>query len=276
MAGNVISGKNGLADGISTLRNWSCGFENDVKEFFASNTDGAPMQVEGNDDWSGQAMANGASPYKLPGETFTFTGSVDGSKGVFGTVFVNRVEISIPLEEGEIITHTINFQGSGNYTLGAAVVSDATDPTGPSAIGCKLQTTTNFAAPSYANATHVRSMTITLEADNPAYNDSGTDGHTTRVAGNIKGSISWDVYEDELSNLPAEGTMYGVRAFVNATEYWELEWVMVNDVSGIEIDRDTGALLSATISANYSGFVESGGSVYQGNIVDPDVVTFWP
>ncbi len=275
---SVISGKLGAIDGIASLRDWSVITTNDVQAHVDSACNGAESTVKGNDDWTGTANAYGDSPTDgfLPGQGFAFTGSVDGSVGITGNVIVDQLEITIPIEDGGLISYRMSFSGNGAYVIGAAVASDATDPSAPTAVGRVLHLNTSIASPSYAAISGVRSVTITLSSDNKAHNDSDTAGATERTAGNISGTISYDIYEGTVASLPTVGDHVSFRAYVTATTYWVFQWGEITEISGIGANPETADLVNASISAKFSGYADNAGTPVVGTIIEPDTTVFWP
>lgn len=272
----VISGIGGAVDSTGTVRTWQVSATNDVQSVYASNTKGMPVVQAGNDDWSGSYTAYGHTPAVMPGDGFTFTGSVDGTNGVTGTAIVDSVEIVINIEGGEKIGHTVNFSGNGDLSKGAAAATDATSPDTPTSIGTKCEIATPDASPTYSEISDVRQMTLTITSENPDYVSSSTSGGTRRTAGNLSATVSISVYTDDFDTLPDEGEVVGMKIYVNATEFWDLDWIRVSDISDMGADIEGAALVEATINGSYTGFTTISTTVTEGSITQPDATEFWP
>ncbi len=273
---SVISGKNGAVNGSSTVRTWSINSSADLQKFVASNTAGGAGRLDGNFDWSGSYAAYGHTPDVLPGEGFTFTGSLDGTNGVTGTAIVDTCEITIDIEAGGIIEHTVNFSSNGALTKGSAAATDVTVADPPSAIGCKIELGTVAASPVWSEVGDIRTITISLEADNQSYVSSSTASQTLRKAGNIDASISYTFYEGDPANFPAEGTVTAIRAYVTSVLFWEFKWMRFAEAGDIEGDIEGGGLVGASCNLNMAGVTNVAGTPTAGDIIKPDTNDFWP
>lgn len=273
---SVISGKSGAVDGAGTVRDWSVSSSADIQAYIASNTSGGTGRLAGNKDWSGSYKAYGHTPANLPGASFTFTGSVDGTNGVTGTARVDSVDIECDIEGGGIISHTVNFSSNGALTLGSAAATDATVAIPPSAIGCDVQLGTVASSPSWTPVTDVRSWTLTLTADNQSYVSSDTAGETKRNEGNLDATVSYSVYEGDPSGLPAVNSIAAIRLYTSASAYWELLWVMFGEASDIQTDIEGGSLVGATLNASMNAVATVGETDTVGTIKTPAEATIWP
>lgn len=273
---SALSGKAGAVDGAAIVRNWNIGETADTQAYVASNTQCGTGRLPGNVDWAGAYDAYGHTPANMPGESFVFTGSVDGTNGATGTARVDSVVITCDIAAGGILSHVVNFSANGALTLGAAVAADATALIPPSAIGCKVALDTAIDTPSYVDETDVLNWTLTISAANVAYVSSSTAGQTKRNEGNIDATMSWAVLEGDPANLPAKNSIAGIRLFVDATTYWEILWGMFTDISDIQVDIETAAMVGATNNAAMNGIVSVSATDTIGSIKTPAAATFWP
>ena len=271
---SVISGIGGAVNGQSTVRTWTVTSLADIQAIIASGSKQGTVLVAGNTDWNGNFTAYGDTPAVMPNEGFTFTGSVDGTKGVTGTAIVDSVEIVIDVETGAVIAYTVNFSGNGVLTLGAAVATDTSKPCPATSIGTKVELGTLAAV--FTEIDDVRTVTITITADNQSYVSSATAGGTKRVAGNISASISITVFEGDPANLPAANDEGILRLFVNASEFWEFKFIRFADASDVGVDVEAGAVVGATLNAQWSAFAEVSSVCTEGSIKKPDASTYWP
>jgi len=271
----VLSGIGGAVDGEACVRTWTIATTADVQNAVCSASKQGTIVIDGNEDWSGSFTQYGHTPNRMPQDSFTFTGSIDGSNGAVGTAIVDSVEITIDIEAGAIIGIVTNFSGNGAVTLGAAVASDSTTPDPATSIGCKVEVGTMVGSPVWTEITDVRTVTITITADNQSYVSSSTAGKTKRTAGNISAAIAVTVYEDDFADLPAVNSDARMRVYVNATEFWLFEFVRFGEASDLTVDRETAALVGATLNASWTGFAEVDGSMTEGQIVEPDTTKWW-
>lgn len=267
---STISGIGGAVDGASTVRAWSISSKADLQEFAASNTQGASGALPGNTDWSGQYSSYLPQPAVMPGEEFAFVGSIDGTKGASGTAIVDSVEITINIEGGNIISHTVNFSAAGTLTLGAAVAVDETIPGATTSIGCKVQIGPVGGA--VADLPDVRTVTITITAANAAYVNSSTAGKTLRKRGNWNATVAISVHTADFSTLPQPNDVKIVHVYVNATDYYEFNWLIFGEATDLSVDREQATIVGGTLNAKFC--IEQGGAL--GVLTLPDETQFWP
>lgn len=272
----VLSGIAGAVDAVNTVGRWEVATTADIQKYIASNTKKGPVRIDGNKDWNGSYQAYGATPVKMPGDAFTFTGSIDETDGATGLVIVDQAEITIDIETGAVISHVVSFSGNGALTLGAAAATDVTTPDNPTSIGCKVELGTMVAVPVYTELDNVRTITITFTAENPSYVASGDAGQTKRVAGNIDATIAISIYVDDPANIPAPNTWKMVRVFVAGLTHWEFHACIFGEASGIVCDREMGAIVECTLNLQYSGFSEVDAAMEEGHIKKPGGATWWP
>lgn len=273
----VLSGIGGVVDGHNTIRTWTVTTTADVQSLVASNTKIGTMVLAGNKDWSGSFTGYGHTPAVLPGAGFTFTGTIDGTNGATGTAIVDSVEIVIDIEAGAPISYTVNFSSNGALSLGAAAATDVTTPDPPTSIGCQVETGTMVAVPVWSDITDVRTVTITITADNQSYVSSETAGETLRFAGNISATIAISVYEDDFADLPALNAENGLRVYVTATTYWLFDYVVWGEASDLTVDRESAAVVGATLNAIWTAYGDiDSGTITEGNIDQPSTTAFWP
>ncbi|HUT59180.1 MAG TPA: hypothetical protein VNA25_15130 [Phycisphaerae bacterium] len=274
----VVSGIAAAVNGVSTARGWQITYKGDPKAYVASNTKAGPGRLPGNTDWSGSYAAYGHTPPVVPGESFTFLGSVDGATGAGGTALVDSITLTIDIEGGSVIAYSVAFSAADALTLGiAAVVADAEDPDAYSAVG---RTVTYVAAGSEAGAwttlANVRTVTITLTASNMAYVSSTTAGVTKRLAGNFDASIAISIYEGDLSAVIEPHTVYAIRVYVTAALFWDIRWMIFSDASGIDVNREQPNLVSYTANAQFTGWEYISSTWTEGEVLDPATATVWP
>jgi hypothetical protein len=273
----IITGIGGAIDGVPTISKWSVTHKADVQALGHSGTSGAMDRIAGNKDWSGSYTQYLHTPTRMPGNIAALTASIDGTKGVTGSIIIDQVEIAVDIEGGKPIICTTQFSGNGALILGAAVGADATVVTPFSSIGCKLQTGTLIATPVWTELVDVRTMTLTISRANKNYVDSATAGFNKRLAGPWDASLSASIYPDvDLSLIPSLNVPVGLRMFVSATLYWEILWGMLADIGSIEADRETAAIVGATLNYQFSAVEEIAAAATLGHIKTPAAATVWP
>lgn len=279
---SVISGLAGRINGQSTVGRWSISHTADLQPIIASNTKGAPVRVTGNSDWTGTYEAWGHTPGLFPGELFQFQGSIDGANGAdsgASGAIVDSVAIEWDIAAGAPIKHTVSFSANAALTLGADVVAvDSTDPAAFTTVGTKLNIVNSIPdSPTNADLDDVTSMTLTITADNKAYASSSTAGVMKRVAGNLDATVSITALTDDWSTLPQINDIRSLKLFVNATEFWLIEYVIFAELTDMEVNRE-GDPVGATMTANFTGFSEVGTTTpawTEGEITQPDSTKKW-
>jgi len=272
----VLAGVAGAVDGSNAIRVWSVSTTNDLQAYVHSGTQQGTGRLAGNGDWSGNYTAYGHTPDVMPGETFTFTGSIDGTNGATGSALVESVEIAWDIEAGTIIQHVVNFASNGALTLGAAAATDVVVPDPPTSIGCKLTLAAPAATPAFSEVTDIRTMTLTITSSNPSYASSTTAAATKRLRGNIDFTFTFSVYEDDFADIPAAGDIQSARVYVDATTFWDLNWIMFGEASGLEVDIEGPGIVGATLNSSMNGFTGIAATPTVGFIKTPAAVTYWP
>ena len=284
----VHSGKFGTIDGINTVRQWSINDAGETKPYVASNTLGGTGRRRGNEDWSGTANCYGCRPPVMPGDPLAFVGytapsdDVEGSNGArySGDAMVNQVAISWNWEAGDPLSYVLNFEGNGVLSgAPGAAVPDATFPDVPVIIGRPMLWGAVDAAPGsseYEELDDVQSASLTITTANPSYVNSSTSGGTRRKAGNVDWTLAITMHNEGGIDLPfSKGDLIGVLLPSGVDdEYWDLRWGIVKDFTGITVDREGGAIISATINIEMAGFDHDNEEV--GHIIDPDGNSYWP
>ena len=272
----VISGILGAVNGAATVRKWNINTSAEVQAFAASNTRGGMVRSPGNYDWSGQFTGYGHTPPVMPGQSFSFLGSINGLVGASGTAIVDRIDLALDLEHVRPIQWTCNFSGNGALEYGEAVVTDATTVDAPNSMGCKLQLGTLESTPVYSDLSDVSTVQLSIRCQNRAYRSSSTAGQTLRLPGNIDWSMSAAVYCSDFATLVARNTIRAVRLYVSSTEYWELLWGIFGEVGGLQVDRESAGTVVAHYGISMTGVTTIESSAAVGRIKSPSDATIWP
>lgn len=279
----IHSGKFAAVNGRSTLRNWSINKTSDLKRYVASNTKGASGRRRGNLDWTGQWSAYGGYPGVMPGENFEFSGYTapgDDTEGGNGPVYtgnalVDSVAVNFNWEAGDIISHTVNFGANGPLVQSSSALSDTTTPDVPSIIEIPVMYDMLGGGSGATELCDIVSATLNILSDNKTYVNSCTDGQTYRKAGPIDFNVALVMQNDDIDGLPFDiGDSLRLSLFVDDTNYWDLEWCMVKEFTGIQVDRETGNIIQMTINLEMNGFdPENDGT---GHIKLPGGSQWWP
>ncbi|KKN77776.1 hypothetical protein LCGC14_0357500 [marine sediment metagenome] len=274
----ILSGILGVVEGKSAVAKWNVSHTADLQEIVASNTQGMTVTLKGNKDWTGSYEAYGAELTSLPGQSLAFAGSIDGTVGVQGDVIIDNIVVTFNIEGGLPIKYVVNFSANSDLTIGADVVADDTTLAGmPSSVGVTVELGTSADPPiSYVAISDVRTVTITITADNKSFVSSSTSGSTRRLAGNLKAEVAVTVYEDDFADLPILNAYHGLKVILPNAEFWEFIWVQVMAATDLEVNRETAEPVGATLNFKFSGFQEViAGTMADGKIDAPGESNFW-
>lgn len=272
---SVHSGKWGVVNGASTVRNWSINDTHTPQTYVASNTRFGTGRRRGIEDWNGNYAFYGHTPPVMPGETFTFLGytapddDVSGNGNRYtGSALVENVQINWNWQGGEILNGVVNFQGNLALTHeeSGADIDDLTVPTVPPIADTRIMYLQDGFWKSWDTLV---SANLTITSALQTYVNSGTiviDGSTKRIwTGRKCGPIDWSLQvtdqDVQRSNLFTKGEIVGIRLYVSVTQYWQLMWGQVQEFTGITVDRETGAIIQKTVPINAS-------------MMDPDAGTY--
>ena len=277
----VHSGRFAVVDGVDTVRNWQITDTQSLTRYVASNTRGGAGRKRAVNEWSGAYAAYGGTPTHMPGDIFSFAGygspdnDVSGAGLTYsGQAIVDSIVVNWNWVAGEIINHVVNFSGHLALTTASATHTDVTNPDVPEVCGTKIEyvDTPNVEIPNLASAT------FTLSIENVEYVNSSTIVSGECWKGRKAGTpIDWTlaaVVDDNLRSgvFPAKGDDQELWLYVDATTYWQLRWGTVKDFTGINADRETGAILQQTINWEMNGFNPGVGLIRRPG----DVADWWP
>lgn len=266
-----INGIDMAVSGEHTVRQWRIEDRSEYRPIVPSNSNGGVVRMCAIEDWVGLYLGYGGQPQDgvFPGETFTFTGSIDGSVGYSGSAYCELLEVSIDHEDGGYVEYAVQFSRAGTLTPGAAVVSDDTVPNPDCGQG--LTVTLDGTGQS-----HVHRMKMTIFCPGRKYVDSDSEGGRARTKGRMDVTIEYDVYfESPAADLPSKETDYEVGFEVESStpsnKAWDISFMRVTSIVPIvdsESDENVGATVTLKLNAS------DGSSA--GSIVDPDGTQLWP
>jgi hypothetical protein len=260
----AITGLSCLIDGVANGRGWSISPTAEVTEFSDTGTEGAVGQLDGVEDWTGSFSSYGHTPIVMPGEDFTFTGSIDGTNGATGSAICDSVEITWNQEAKAPIECVVNFSGDGELTLGAAAGTAG-------AVGLPLLADESCVV-NIGSAVHVRTVKLTISRDNKAYHDTEAAGFKKREAGRLSASMSWTRFVDSFASLGAVNTVVTVKLYVTSTLFWEIQSGKYTGPT-CDLDREGGELVSATENLAFTALNDAGAL---GTIKLPGGTVYWP
>lgn len=279
----VISGIGGLLNGVSLFQQFSVTSTADLKELMHAGTAiGGKRRIPGVLDWNGTYNSYGAIPDYWPGDTVAFLGSIDGSVGLSGQCMITQQAITFPISTNDPISHVGTFRGDGPLTRGAAVVAEPAAPAPPTPEGlCPELSPINLDAPAWAQEENTYNVVITLTIEEKEYVDCSTNGVMNVLEGGWDASMTYDRYVDDFALLPDEGEAYYVRQPIDnpATQWYEFQWMRVADLSNMQVNRETGDLVSGTVNLLMSALETVGETTpteTTGQVITPGPVVWRP
>lgn len=278
-----------VINGMSTMRNWSANVNNEAREAVASNTKGGKKRIKAIHDWSGNMAAYGVLPHAWPGDVITFEGHISPDNDVEGAVgsrlsgpaIVDSVVLTWDWAN-DALFHVINFSGDGPalFEAAAAAYSDATAPAVPPACRTKL----TYEDTGEQEWTNLVTAVLTISAANQAYVNSSTVFETPAGGGIFecwrrrnKGVIDWTLavteQNHEQSAVLSQGADLEIKLYDDSppTTFYHLKWCHVQNYSGINVDRESGAILQRTVNMGMNGWNPTVGFLKR-----PDTTSFWP
>lgn len=276
-----VTGKEGAINGVGCVRVWDMDASQIGGRFSGSCAAGVVDRILGAKDWTGRYGAYGHTPTVMPGEAFAFVGSIDGSVGVYGTAIVESVRISVEIpqeedQEPKPINHVVTFKANGALTKGAAVASDITIANPPNPGDLKFQYATPAGSPSWTTLSEVYSAMILFSCRNPTYKPGSSVYQTYRLAGNLDAHVELACQADDFSDLPAEGSIKGIKIFVTPLLYWQIDWMMIEHLNEMHVPIESGDIVGATPQMSFKPHTTIGVTPTKGQIVKPGGSVWWP
>jgi len=284
----ALSGKYGAVDSHTGVRNWSIGVQSNAPSYRASNTNLGTGRVKGVEDWSGSFEQITSFPALFPGDTFTFKGfcgAADGSStgtGVTwsGLAIVSEVAITWDWRSNEIMSSTTTFESKGALTITPADdnVSDTSVPDLSSICGIKVEFYN--VTPAWVTWDNIARVDLRLRSENPTFVNSSTISGSDCYVSRTQGPLDFDLdilednteFSDPSTSFPGDiGTDSQIRIYTNATEFWALKWCHLDAVSDLNVNIETGEVISRTMNFKKNGYV---GGV-EGHIINPTPTTKW-
>lgn len=277
----VHSGKFGVLNGRSTVRNWAINEESTNPKFVASNTRGGSGRRNGINSWSGSLATYGHAPGIMPKDIAAFLGYTGPDSDILagtgpratGNIICDSLALNWNWTNGEILNAVANFSGhlGLGWTMAGAAITDVTVPDVPEVTGTLFEYSAN--GTDWFEITDLVSAALTIIAENQSYVNSSTGGETGRKAGNIDWTLA--LVQQNLDRGVTLGFDKGddiqIRGYVDAVDFWLLKWGKVKNFTNLTVDIETGAIMQRTVNIEMNGFV--GGVV--GGITLPGAGSPW-
>jgi hypothetical protein len=278
------SGKFGLVNGIEGVREWQVNDGHAPAVAVASNTAFGTHREQGVHDWSGSFVHYHVDPPVMPGETLAFVGytAPDNDAGGSGMRYsgngvVSQLQVGWAWANGEIITMAYEFGGHLKLTPanGVAPVDSSNFAGVPVAGSAGIDFSTNGST--WTAIDHIAQAQLTVLSSLVPYVNSGTVVDGQLWTGRKSGPIDWNVVltvQDTIRSQLTKGQEVWLRLYVDATRFWQLSYGIVREFTGIQVNRQTGAIVGYTIPIEMKACAAADGSL--GEIILPDESTWWP
>ena len=272
------TGQFGTVNGHSYINTWNIQRTRALQTSKNSSGRGGTHRKCGVGSWQGGWNADGGAPTVFPGQQFAFAGysapddDVEGSAGIVysGQAVCNQLVITIDKSTDAIVSHAVSFLGHLGLTeASGAAALDA----GTSMVECSTPTKIEYGSTPVALADWT-TATLTITANVASYVNSETAGETGRKK---TSDIDWTMAINvERTDSPlAEGSqLEELKVYVNATEFWHLNYARVQEYGGFTVDRSSNAILAQTLTLAMDAKKASDGSL--GSILAPDTTQVWP
>lgn len=282
----IHTGRFGMVDGGVAIRNWS------INEGYATNKSVHSGTAFGSDrengpyDWTGQFGAYGHSPIVMPGEYLDLDAykapdaadDEDNGEIYSGSIYIESVAITINFQTNEIISHIVTFGGNGDLTISnGTLIEDANAVANFTPCAGKIVTFVSGTPDVETILQYVTQATLTFSKPGITSVNSGTTAGsgkciTTRHPGSaIDWTMSISTEEGNRNSSLVPGSNHKFRVYVTASNFWELVWGKVKDITGLTVDRETGAVIAQT----YNVEMKSHLSGVAGNITKPGAGSAW-
>jgi len=291
--GGPYSGVAGSVNGISTVQDWSITDGHTPQEYSASNTLFGMGAVPGIEFWEGGYNHYGHTPVVLPGQQFYFIGygaplnNVSGSGWRYaGSALCNQAVINWNWASGAIIAVQESFKGHLDLVeqgdTGSQIL-DESIPTVPKIACTKIEYSLDDST--FVEWDNLVSASLTLTNELQDYINSSTvvdDAGTCRIwTGRRRGRYNWTLAvteQDVRRDLFSKGQVLMLRLYVTSSLYYELKWGMMRDVTGIQVNRQTGAIVQQTVNFSMCGMDTDAGSyaAATGHVLMPGGEQWWP
>lgn len=279
-----MSGRYGAASFgsvLSTIRDWRVGISSDLKTFIASNTHGGTGRRAGIFDWQGSFNQYGGMPVALPGDSGTFIGYPGPGDGIIGSngpcatgpAVISQLQTTWNWMTNEIIQTAYTMMGDGPLTNSVDVVTDASTPvtTKSSAAAAWAFTPVGGSLANYC----IQQAVLTLMISQKEFANSCTGGWKGRKAGPCDWNLALTMDEADMTKLVGwvPGAFIAIKAYINATQFWDLKWGIIQDFVDYSVNIETGDIVSYTVNI---AMATDDGNVTAGHIIAPDTTTYWP
>jgi hypothetical protein len=276
------------ACGLAQVRNWNLNILGQVETRVHSASWGGPERYPGIEDFNVTVEGFGAFPCAtFPGyyaNLYLFAGPDDGVAGHDGVaynldVICDSLTLTWNWEPTRSLMWSAVFSSTGCLEMESENTWILDESTECYDRMCGLLLAYRNACAGSGGATPidgVTNATLTFTCNNQTAMNSSMDCCTYRTPG---GLTDWTLditqQEDYYTFLNTE--LYEFLLYNTVSTYWDLQWGILDNVSNIRVDRETGAIKTKTYNIKMNGRACCGSAVAQiGQILNPDGTQMWP
>lgn len=279
----VYSGRFGMLLGIAAIRNWQVNDEHNPAVFANSATAIGHGRRRGVSSWAGSYSNHGAQPPLFPGQFATFEGYTAPDSGILdgtgnnytGQIICDSVGIAWDWTGGQVLSSQSQFSGTGVLGYDTSDhITDASLSDPEPILPCKVQYQA-VSGGAFSTLACITQANLNITSANVPYVNSSTSGTTGRAAGLIDWSASINIEDDALYSGLVKGNSYIWRFFTTATKYYELAAGIVVNAGNLNVNPETGAIISYTMNLAMDGMYDVSGTSTKGHIKLPDLSTYW-
>ena len=259
----------------STVRNWQTSIMQDSKSISASNTHGGTNRRPGLYDWNGNFQTFDGNPAAYPGQEFQFIGyagpddlgDIGGTGyGATGPALLESITTDWNFVANDPVTTTHNMVSKGpllNYA--DASIWDGSDPLAVQASVCPMLLY-KVSALGVIDANPIaicfQSVNFNLTSNPKEFANSCTGGWKSRMLGFYDWTAAFVVDEADTKKVKSvtvgatplvPGDYVSARLYVNATQYWLLNYGIVESFNNYNVNIETGDIITYTINLQMSG-----------------------
>jgi hypothetical protein len=292
--GSVKLGPTGAPTVISTVEQWQVSVLSDLKTFVASNTHGGTGRRPGINDWNGSFMQYGGIPAAMPGDLVDFIGCagpvppaalIVAGPSQSGPAIISELTTNWDWLGNECVKMSTSIVGAGPLVSGTVAGQDTSAPiVSPSSLCHFIITPVSrggVVSPSVVPYNPcLRAASLKVTAGQKDYlNSCSVGGWKSRRAGILDWELSMVMEEADLLQVPyIPGDIVLVKCPVDATDFWQLTWGIVQEFSNYIVNIATGDLIGYTVTIKM-GIDDGLGGANPPVVSKPGgggTVTWWP
>lgn len=284
------TGRHGAVNGLTSVRNWSLNWNQNLASRVLSSTRGGTMRFAGIEDWSASVEGFGGFPGIFPGDNVSlkmFAGPDDGVFGHYGAVYqgyalVDSLTINLQWQPTVQASWSANFSANGCMSQAPGEYSDDVLECVSQLCSIDLTYQDECVAGSggtgdegfFTSAANVESVTLTFNAANIPIVNSNTNCCTEREPGILDWSLA--IVDQEQYPMWDYNKYYRFRVYIDAITYWSVAFGLLQDISNVRVDIESGALVTKTNNFVMASHACCDATPTLGEVVDPLGVVRWP